>query len=271
MTAGSDLDLMTLYEPAAPGAASAEKGWAAETFYGRFTQRLITALSSPTAEGELYDVDMQLRPSGTQGPVAVSAQAFDNYYAGDAETWEFLALTRARVAWASSPAFAARAAGSIEAKLRSPRDAARTAADVLDMRALLGRERPASGFWDCKLCEGGQVDVEFAAQFLQLAHGAAGGPLRPNTAEALEAFAAIGAAPAGALADLAAAWRLQQDLTQLLRVAIARDADPDAEPAALKRLMAKAAGVRGEAALRRKLAQRRRAAREAFLAIVSQA
>ena len=97
MTASSDLDLMTLYAAAAADAASAEKGWAAETFYARLTGRLITALSAPTAEGELYEVDMQLRPSGTKGPVAVSYAAFESYYAGEAETWEYLALTRARV------------------------------------------------------------------------------------------------------------------------------------------------------------------------------
>ena len=77
MSAGSDLDLMTLYRAADPGAASALKGWDAETFYGRFTQRLIAALSSQTGEGGLYEVDMQLRPSGTKGPVAVSFAAFE--------------------------------------------------------------------------------------------------------------------------------------------------------------------------------------------------
>ena len=270
MTAGSDLDLMTLYAPAEPAGASAIKGWAAETFYARFTGRLVTALSAPTAEGELYDVDMRLRPSGTQGPVAVSMAAFDNYYARDAETWELLALTRARVAWASSSAFATRAAASIEAKLRAPREARAIVRDVLDMRALMARERPAKGFWDCKLCDGGLVDIEFAAQFLQLAHASAGGPLDANTAAALEAFARIGAAPAGALADLAEAWRLQQDLTQLLRVAVDRDADPDAEPKALRTLMAKVAGVRGETALRARLRARRNAAHAAFEAVVSQ-
>ena len=53
---------------------------------------------------------MQLRPSGTKGPVAVSFAAFEDYYAGEAETWELLALTRARVVWATSPAFASAAA-----------------------------------------------------------------------------------------------------------------------------------------------------------------
>jgi glutamate-ammonia-ligase adenylyltransferase len=269
MSASSDLDLMTLYASTEPGAASAVKGWAAETFYGRFTQRLITALSAPTAEGELYEVDMQLRPSGTQGPVAVSIAAFDHYYAGAAETWEFLALTRARVAWASSEAFAARAAASIAAKLRQPRDVARTAADVVDMRDLLRRERPPSGFWDFKLVDGGLVDIEFAAQFLQLAHGPSGGPIRANTAAALEAFGETGAVAPGALAALLEAWRLQQDLTQLLRVAVDRDADPDAEPKALRALLAKVVGVRGDAALRSRIEARRKAAHAAFETIVS--
>ena len=269
MNAGSDLDLMTLYQATARDAASAGKGWAADTFYARFTQRLITALSAPTGEGELYEVDMQLRPSGTQGPVAVSLAAFDHYYAGEAETWEYLALTRARIAWASSPAFAARAAAAIEAKLRAGRDARRSAADVLAMRELLARERPPSGFWDLKLCEGGLVDIEFAAQFLQLVHAAVGGPLRQNTTEALEALAAAALAPTGVLADLMAAWRLQQDLSQLLRVAIPRDADPELEPKALRTLMAKAAGVRDHRALRAELTRRRTAAHRGLRSLLS--
>jgi glutamate-ammonia-ligase adenylyltransferase len=271
MTASSDLDLMTLYAPASPDAASAGKGWAAETFYGRFTQRLITALSAPTGEGELYKVDMQLRPSGTKGPVAVSFAAFESYYAGEAETWEYLALTRGRVAWATSPAFASRAAAAIEGKLRRPRDAQRTAADVKAMRQLMARERPASGFWDLKLHEGGLVDIEFAAQFLQLAHGAAGGPLRPNTAAALEAMRAAGLAPGALIDDLAAAWRLQQDLSQLVKVALPDGADPEHEPKALRSLMAKAAGVRDFRALHAALTARRRSAHSAFLALLADA
>jgi glutamate-ammonia-ligase adenylyltransferase len=269
MTAASDLDLMTLYEGARADAASADKGWAAETFYGRFTGRLITALSAPTAEGELYEVDMQLRPSGTKGPVAVSFPAFEGYYSREAETWEYLALTRARVAWATSPAFAARASGAVEAALRAPRDVSRTAADVLAMRQLMADERPAEGFWDLKLSDGGLVDIEFAAQFLQLIGAAAGGPLRANTAEALAALGGAGLAPAEALADLSAAWRLQQDLSQLLKVALSEDADPDAEPKPLRALLAKAGGARDYRALRVRLAARRRAAHRAFLSLMS--
>jgi glutamate-ammonia-ligase adenylyltransferase len=268
MTANSDLDLMTIYAPASPDAASAEKGWAAETFYGRFTQRLITALSAPTGEGELYEVDMQLRPSGTKGPVAVSLAAFDAYYAGDAETWEYQALTRARVVWSSSQAFATRAASALEAKLRAPRDARRTAADVLAMRQLLARERPPSGFWDLKLHAGGLVDIEFAAQHLQIVHAADGGPLRPHTGEALEALKAAGLV-APALADaLVRAWRLQQDLSQVLKIALPEGEDPSHEPEPLRALLAKAGHAADFKALAEALREQKAAARRAFEAVL---
>lgn len=268
MSAGSDLDLMTLYRSDHAGAESGVKGWDASTFYGRFTQRLIAALSTQTAEGGLYEVDMQLRPSGTKGPVAVSCAAFDSYYLGEAETWELLALTRARVVWASSPGFAAEAQAAIERALRRPRDRARTAADVIDMRQLLERERPPKGEWDLKLSPGGLVDVEFAAQFLQLVCAADGGPLRSNTHEALEAFGAAGLAPAEALAPLERAWKLQQDLTQLLKVALEANADPSHEPKAFRTLLARAGGARDFRALKTKLDAARAAARAAFETIV---
>jgi glutamate-ammonia-ligase adenylyltransferase len=175
------------------------------------------------------------------------------------------------VAWASSPGFAARAAAAIEAKLRTPRDAQRTAADVRAMRQLMARERPAAGFWDLKLHEGGLVDIEFAAQFLQLAHAADGGPLRPNTAAALEAMRAAGLAPAALVNDLADAWSVQQDLSQLVKVALPDGADPEHEPRALRSLMAKAAGVRDFRALHAALTARRRAAHRAFLDLLAAA
>ncbi len=266
MSAGSDLDLMTLYRARAPGSVSTIKDWSADVFYGRFTQRLIAALSTPTGEGELYEVDMQLRPSGTKGPVAVSFPAFEEYYDREAETWELMALTRARVVWATSHAFAGDAEAAVETALRRPRDVARTAADVREMRELLERERPPKGDWDLKLSPGGLVDVEFAAQFLQLAHAASGGPLNQNTAGALADAAEL--APARALADLQKAWKLQQDLTQLLKVALGDNADPEGEPKAFRALLARAGGVRDFRALKGRLDAARTAARGAYEIIV---
>ncbi len=267
MNARSDLDLMTLYRVHDPAAVSQLKGWEAAHFYGRVTQRFIAALSSPTTEGGLYEVDMQLRPSGTKGPVAVSSAAFEDYYAREAETWELLALTRGRIVWATSETFVSEAQASLTAALRQPRDRTLIAADVRSMRALLERERPAKGDWDLKLMPGGLVDIEFAAQGLQLIHAGHGGPLAVNTAQALDALGKAGLIEVAHLEALMTAWRLQQDLTQLLKVALGDNPQPDAEPKRFQALLARAGGARSFKALTSGLAAAQRDARLAFLAI----
>ena len=214
---------------------------------------------------------MQLRPSGTKGPVAVSFAAFEGYYAAEAETWELLALTRARVVWATAEAFAGDGAGRHRgARCAGRATAPRPPRDVREMRELMARERPPKGDWDLKLAAGGLVDIEFAAQFLQLAHARRrGGPLlQPNTAEALAAIRAAGLAPAQPLADLERAWRLQQDLTQLLKVALEDGADPATEPQAFRTLLARAGGARDFRQLRAALAKAQSAAHAAYEAVV---
>ncbi|MFT4255209.1 MAG: bifunctional [glutamine synthetase] adenylyltransferase/[glutamine synthetase]-adenylyl-L-tyrosine phosphorylase [Caulobacter sp.] len=272
MTAKSDLDLMTLYaadEPAAQGDVVSEvKGWSADVFYARFTQRLTSALSAPTGEGTLYEVDLKLRPSGSKGPVAVSFTAFEDYYERESETWELLALTRARVIWASSPAFKARAEGAIEAALRRPRDVAKTAADVLEMRELMERERPGKGPWDLKLEPGGLVDIEFIAQFLQLAHGPDDGPLAQNTGEALSALIEAGLGDRASLTAALSAWRLEQDLSQLIKVALENGDDPESEPKAFRALLARAGRVTQFRSLKAKLLKAKAEARAAFETVV---
>ena len=269
MTARSDLDLMTVYRAASPDAASAIKDWSADTFFGRFTQRLVAALSAPTGEGGLYEVDLQLRPSGTSGPVAVSFRAFETYYELKAETWELLALTRARVVWSSSPEFNRATQAAIQAALRRPRDAEAAARDVLEMRALMERERPPSGFWDLKLTPGGLVDIEFAAQYLQIVHAGSGGPLDIHTQAALDALAGRGLLAPADGAALGQAWTLQQNLSQLLKLALPDTAEPDAEPKGFRRLLARAGASRDFASLHRKLERVRIQARAAFVSILN--
>jgi glutamate-ammonia-ligase adenylyltransferase len=268
MTATSDLDLMTLYA-CPPGAVSAGSGLSAATFQARFTQRLIAALSALTAAGGLYKVDLQLRPSGAAGPVAVSLAAFQSYYAGEAETWELMALCRARVVWATSPAFADEAATAIETALRQPRDPLARARDVREMRALLDRERPPWGDWDLKLRAGGLLDLDFIAQYLQLAGAATGGPLRSNTGEALAALTEAWPALAGALRDLHGAWTLEADLLQVLKIALDDGQDPAGEPKGLQALLARAGGASGFGDLQKRLAARAKQVRLATTRLIT--
>jgi len=256
MTASSDLDLMTVYD--APSEAVSEgKGWAPGVFYSRFTQRLIAALSAHTAEGGLYEVDMRLRPGAAKGPVSLRLSAVEDYYATEADTWEFMALTRARVVWTDDPAFGARAAAVLEAILRRPRPDAHVAADARRMRDLMARDRPGQGAWDLKLAPGGQVDAEFVAQVRQLAAAAAGDPLTVSTLEALAGDPA-----------LAAAWRMQQALSQILGAAFDDRPDPDQEPEGFRRRLAEAADLPDYETLKARLTEVRREARAAFESIL---
>lgn len=269
MTATSDLDLMAVYLPDDPSAGSTVKGWAAETWFARVTQRLIAALSAPTHEGTLYEIDMKLRPTGAKGPVAVSLAAFENYYTREADTWEFLALTRARIVWASSADFADLVRLKVETILRTPRSRPETALDVLNMRALMERERPAKTFWDFKLSVGGQVDAEFAAQFLQLVYASEGGPLRSGTLQALTAMQRAGLAPPAEIDALILGWRVQQSLAQVMRVSLTENDDPHNEPEAFQRKLARAVHTRRLDTLEKKLRDIRKRARQAFDRVVS--
>ncbi len=91
LNAGSDLDLIVIYDADGVDASDGPRPLAARPYYARLTQAMVTALSAPTAEGRLYEVDMRLRPSGRQGPVATSIDSFGTYQMTEAWTWEHLA------------------------------------------------------------------------------------------------------------------------------------------------------------------------------------
>ncbi len=160
---GSDLDIMIIYEPAASETNAAAN-------YTRVTQRLVSALSSITEEGGLYEVDMALRPSGRSGPVAVSSEAFRRYYAENAWTWEFMALTRSRVVTATSQVFMSQVQSLCQAALKESRSELDMPTDIADMLMRLRREKPMGDELDLKNAPGGIRDIEFIAQKLFLMH-----------------------------------------------------------------------------------------------------
>ncbi|MEJ6708244.1 MAG: bifunctional [glutamine synthetase] adenylyltransferase/[glutamine synthetase]-adenylyl-L-tyrosine phosphorylase [Amylibacter sp.] len=167
MTATSDLDLIVLYS-ADGDASDGRKSLSTSQYFARFTQTLITALSSPMSEGELYEVDMRLRPSGRQGPLATSLAGFAAYQNEKAWTWEHLALTRGRVIAGARDAVEA-VRGAV---LGLPREAAQVAQDVVDMRARLMEAKGNQATpWDVKDLAGGILAVELVAQMVALLAG----------------------------------------------------------------------------------------------------
>ena len=166
MTARSDLDFIMLYDGDAEE-SDGPRPLATSQYFARLTQRLIAAVSAPTSEGVLYETDMRLRPSGNAGPLATSLRGFTQYQRESAWTWEWLALTRARVAVADA-GFDLIIGNTMESVLAAPHDRDRIIADVLDMRARLARDRPARHPFDLKLATGGLLDLDFLAQSAQL-------------------------------------------------------------------------------------------------------
>lgn len=191
LTHASDLDLVLLFTGDHAAESDGARSLGATLYFNRLAQRVIAALSVPTAEGALYEVDTRLRPSGTQGPIAVSLDSFARYQRESAWTWEHMALARARVLY--GPA-AGRAALEqiVRDVLTQPRDPAKLKADVLEMRSEMAKHKPAKGPLDVKLARGGLVDVEFITHYLQLREGIA---LQPALADALAGLVAAGLVP----------------------------------------------------------------------------
>jgi glutamate-ammonia-ligase adenylyltransferase len=193
----SDLDLIFLYRshrgdeappgpPLAPGQApppapalAANEG---NPLYAKLAQRFLSFLQVPLREGFLYKCDTRLRPSGNQGALVSSAEGFARYHLGGegapqvrSQLWERQALLRARCVAGDQALFAEIAGKVLEPVLwRAPADPGALAAEIRRMRERMEVEigRESTRGLNPKTGRGGLVDVEFAAQFLQLRFGA---------------------------------------------------------------------------------------------------
>lgn len=171
LTHASDLDLIYLFTGDFAAESDGAKPLGAIHYFNRLSQRVTNGLSVATAAGPLYEVDTRLRPSGNDGPLAVSLDGFARYQAEDAWTWEHMALTRARPIY-GSPAARAETQAIIDQVLRAPRDPATLVADAAKMRADMAAHKPPQGPLDVKLAAGGLVDLEFLTHVTQLRFGA---------------------------------------------------------------------------------------------------
>jgi glutamate-ammonia-ligase adenylyltransferase len=242
LTAGSDIDIILLYDyDSEAGESSGPKPLDATRYFTRITQRLIAALSAPTAEGVLYEVDMRLRPSGNKGPVATRINSFEKYQREEAWTWEHMALSRARLLCGDG-GLIDMAEGIITEVLSAKSDIAKIAADVAEMRLLLDEEKSPKSVWDLKLMPGGLIDIEFIAQYLRLI-----APARDvyidgkglNTSEVLKLLGTK-LMDANDMETCLAALSLYTELSQLIRLCIDGLFDPGEAPAGLVELVCRA-------------------------------
>jgi [glutamine synthetase] adenylyltransferase / [glutamine synthetase]-adenylyl-L-tyrosine phosphorylase len=157
----SDLDLIFLYDDADERAPEN---------YARLAQRFNHWLTTRTSSGVLFDTDLRLRPSGESGLLVTTVEGFARYQEESAWVWEHQALTRAR--YCAGDAEVGERFEAIRTRiLVRAREPARLAREVLAMRERMHEAHPnRSGLFDVKHDRGGMIDIEFAVQFLVLAH-----------------------------------------------------------------------------------------------------
>src|SRR5438270_8001527 len=244
MSLASDLDLILIYEaPEDSPGSEGPRPLAVSTYYGRLGQRLISAITAPTGEGKLYQVDMRLRPSGESGPIASSLAAFAQYQRESAWTWEHMALTRARPI-AGEQALCEGIAAAIAAALTAPRDPVSLLADVADMRRRIAANVPRPSPWDLRNRRGGLIDLEFAVQYLMLREAArAPAVLRRESSSALMALGDVGALPPQGVRELSDALALLRHLRTLLALLFESVPDPAALAGPAGATLARCAGA----------------------------
>lgn len=163
LTATSDLDILVIYDADGAESSQGPRPLATRLYYARLTQAMITAMTAPMAQGKLYEVDMRLRPSGNQGPVATSLASFESYQKTQAWVWEHLALTRASVV-AGPQDLGGQVTALCQDILRLPRDRDEVLNEVANMRQRIAAAKAPNGPWDAKIGAGRLQDIELFAQ-----------------------------------------------------------------------------------------------------------
>ena len=162
LNATSDLDLIMIYDADGVEMSQGKRPLPVRQYYARLTQAMVTAMTAPMAQGRLYEVDMRLRPSGTQGPVATSWQSFKDYQQNKAWLWEHLALTRARVIAGEGSLGEDVEALRCEMVARA-RPPEMVLSEVAKMRLRIQAAKQAA-FWDGKLGAGRLQEIELIGQ-----------------------------------------------------------------------------------------------------------
>ncbi|MBD3663068.1 glutamine-synthetase adenylyltransferase [Sulfitobacter sp. TSTF-M16] len=203
LNATSDLDMIVIYDAQGVESSDGKRPLAARLYYARLTQAMITAMTAPMAQGRLYEIDMRLRPSGNQGPVATSLGSFESYQKTQAWVWEHLALTRAAVV--AGPHDLVRDVEQLRREiLGSGQSRAHVMGEVAAMRARIAAAKAPEDIWDAKIGPGRLQDIELLAQGATLSAGQADRAI----ASGLALAEAQDIVRSGEAATLQAAYRL---------------------------------------------------------------
>ncbi|MEQ8510734.1 MAG: bifunctional [glutamine synthetase] adenylyltransferase/[glutamine synthetase]-adenylyl-L-tyrosine phosphorylase [Rhodospirillaceae bacterium] len=235
LTPTSDLDLVFLYEcPNESVSKKGERTLPASSYYTRLVQRILSSLSVQTSEGQLYEIDVRLRPSGEQGPLASSTEAFKKYQLHDAWTWEHLALTKTRLIYGSSH-IREKFEATKNLALSGKQDTSTRAQEILNIRNRLQEKYTYQGAWDIKHMPGGLMDTEFIIQFSVLEnYEALADSELTGTLQAISALEKHGFLDNKAAKTLSQAIKLWSTVLWLLRLTLSSTSSPSDMPLGLQ-------------------------------------
>lgn len=242
ITFGSDIDLVFVYDAEPDALSDGPKGFSASVYYNRLVQRFLNALTALGRDGRLYEVDTRLRPSGTQGLLAVSMTALRQYFFESAWTFEFMALCKARPNIGDMSLRLELQQFVLEA-LAWPRDVASLCRDVTDMRERTFKEHGTENPWDIKHVRGGLMDMDFLAQYLLLRYAPEVTEVRTGSAADIFLWlSGHGLMPREQCAELTAHYHFLTHIFNMLRLCTQGNYAVTAAPQGLKKLLVEAVG-----------------------------
>jgi glutamate-ammonia-ligase adenylyltransferase len=267
MTVSSDLDLIIVcaaedYAQDVTYTATSSM----EVFFSRAARRFISAMTAPTSEGHLFDIDMRLRPTGNAGPLVTKIKSFEDYQFSNAWLWEHMALTRGRVL-AGGENLSNQIYALQKKVFQMPRDSDESQHNIVDMKKRLEAHHIKKGDfkWDIKQAPGGLVDIEFIAQGLCLMHGVAlADRIGTSTRSNLDLLGAEHILSPDDTTRLTEALSFYSGLLQIFRLCLETLADPPFSQS-LNLLLCQSSALPDMAHLEQTLSEHQKSVRDIFM------
>ncbi len=263
----SDIDLIFLYSDDGELSRVSYHEW-----FNRLSEKIVETFASTNTDGSLFRVDLRLRPEGSSGPLARSLTSMENYYAGFGETWERLALIKARGVCGSREL-----AYEFLRKLQPFIYPKSPTADLLDEIAAIKRriERDVVGYenlaWNVKLGVGGIREIEFVVQALQFIHGARHAFLQePSTLKALRSLHELTLLPSDEIAALEHAYRFLRRVEHRLQIEAEQQTHTLPQDSEAFQRLATSLGYSSSREFTDALQDQMRSVREIFTRVISQ-
>jgi glutamate-ammonia-ligase adenylyltransferase len=226
-----------VYDAPSTALSRGERQINAPTYFARLAQTMVSWLSTATAEGVLYQVDLRLRPEGEAGAIATSLKRLETYFADDAWIWEKLALAKARPIAGDAP-LKVKLHLVIHSIVNQPHDHSLIGPAIDKMLMRIRKTRKGKSKWHLRARYGGLFELDLLIQGMRLQHGdlfEQTGQSIPAILVQLKTSGKINANHAEHLQD---ADRLFSEIHQCLRLTFGNSASaPDLLPPPLRQFI----------------------------------